>query len=75
MEPMTGHLWRLENTWRLITLGRRFLTEVDVDDIHVADLARFVATWRAALEDPMASTVACVDELSALITAGSHMVG
>jgi hypothetical protein len=72
---MTGLLWRLENTWSLIALGRRFLTEVNVDDVHIADFVRFVAVWRTALEDPMTVTAACVDELAALISVGSHLTG
>jgi hypothetical protein len=70
---MTGLLWKLDNTRRLVALGRRFLAEVDVDAIHVADLARFVSTWRTALDDPMSTTARRVDELAALITVRSPM--
>ena len=66
-------MWKLDSTWRLITLGRRFLAEVDIDEIHVADLARFVATWRTALDDPMTVTTARVDELAAMIAIASHV--
>lgn len=40
MDPIPGLKWKLENTWRLIALGRSFLALVDVDEIHVADLVR-----------------------------------
>jgi hypothetical protein len=72
MEPTTGVILKLENTWRLIALGRRFLAQVDVDEIHLADLAQFVATWRTALDDPMTVTTTRVDELAAMIAIASR---
>ena len=68
-------MWKLENTWRLIALGRRYLAEVDVDEIHVADLAQFVAMWRTALDDPMPVSTTRLDELAAMIAVGSHTNG
>jgi hypothetical protein len=63
-------LLKLDNTCRLIALGRRFLAEVDVDEIHVADLLRFVATWRTALDDPVAVADTRVDELTTMVAVG-----
>ena len=73
METGTEVSWRLDHTWCLIALGRRFLAEVDVDELDIADLARFVATWRTALDDPMTVTTARVDELAAMIAIASHV--
>jgi hypothetical protein len=75
MEPLTGVTSKIDRTWRLIALGRRYLLEVDTKEIDVAELTRFVTTWRSAFDEPMTATDKRVDELAVMIaTAGLQSV-
>ena len=67
MDSVAGLTSKFDRTWRLIALGRRFLLEVDTEEIDVAELTRFVTTWRSAFDEPMSATSERVDELAAMI--------
>src|SRR5678815_4021691 len=67
MDPVTVPTSKLDRTRRLVALGRRYLLEVDTAQIDVAELTRFVTTWRSAFDEPMSATGARVDELAAMI--------
>lgn len=68
MDPVTASVSKIDRTRELVALGHRYLLEVDTEEVDLAELTRFVTTWRAAFDEPMTATAERVDELTAMLT-------